>query len=233
MTSAIQMFDSHASMYDERWAKLAPMRSTLDFLSKIVLQDLPAEASVLCVGAGTGAELLKLALAFPSWKLTAVEPSAAMLEVCRRKAEAAGIAARCRFHTGFLDTLPEGPGFDAATSILVSQFLPDVDQRRGFFREIARRLLPGGTLITADLAYPPDPAARESLRGAWTGSLTFTGLTAEAAKASTSRWGTDVAVLEPAAIESILTSSGFEHPTLFSQSLFIHAWFARAPSTGR
>ena len=43
-----------------------------------------------------------------------------MLDVCR-KAEACGVASRCVFHAGYLDSLPSGQAFDAATALLVSQ----------------------------------------------------------------------------------------------------------------
>ena len=95
---------------------------------------------MLCVGAGTGAELSYLAERFPGWRFTAVEPSAPMLEVCRRRAEAQGIEGRCIFHEGYLESLPPSEPFDAATSLLVSQFILDPEERSGFFRAIAGRL---------------------------------------------------------------------------------------------
>ena len=75
--------------------------------------------------AGTGQELVYLAEKFPRWRFAAVEPSAPMLAVCRRKAEERGVAPRCVFHEGYLDSLPPSAPFDAATSLLVSQFILD------------------------------------------------------------------------------------------------------------
>src|SRR4051794_1322180 len=77
--------------------------------------------------AGTGHELICLADRFPGWRFVAVEPSASMLDVCRRKAEERGIAARCELHEGYLESLPPGEAFDAAISLslLVSQFIHD------------------------------------------------------------------------------------------------------------
>ncbi|WP_141733895.1 class I SAM-dependent methyltransferase [Oligoflexus tunisiensis] len=219
-----------ADSYDERWVKLAPMIDGLHFLSRIVLSDLPADGSVLCVGAGTGSELIALAQAFPACSFTAVDPSGAMLDVCRKKAERAGVLSRCQFHEGYLNTLAADKRFDAATSILVSQFLPKEEERRSFFREILRRLNPGSSLISADLASPVEPSVYGNLMEFWVRALMYSGFPRETAVASTSRWGHEVAVSKPKEIEAIMASSGFEYPTLFYQALFIHAWHAKVPS---
>ena len=124
--SPVAFDQAHAAAYDQRFAKLAPLRDALHMLLGAVLADLPDDAGILCVGAGTGQELLYLAHRFPRWRFTVVEPSSPMLEVCRRKANESGMAARCRFHEGYLETLPPTAAFDAATSLLVSQFILEI-----------------------------------------------------------------------------------------------------------
>src|SRR3989337_2017029 len=112
-------FDQQAAGYDKQWAKMAPIRDGLHFLLESVFADLPVDARILCVGAGTGAELAHLAQQFTRWNFTAVEPSGAMLDICRRRADDGGFASRCYFHEGYLDSLPIEGVHDAATCLLV------------------------------------------------------------------------------------------------------------------
>lgn len=131
-----------AAVYDTQFAKLVPMRDALHLLTRILLADFPADARILCVGAGTGLELIYLAEAFPQWQFTAVEPATAMLNICRQRTEACGIASRCTFHEGCLDSLPKSDAFDAATCLLVSQFIMQIEERRNFFQANRRSTSP-------------------------------------------------------------------------------------------
>ncbi len=140
--SAIVFDQKTASAYDNRWAKLAPIRDSLDLLIRAILSELPADARILCVGVGTGAELINLAQAFPLWRFTAVEPAIAMLDVCRQRVEECGITARCTFHEGYLDSLPKSDPFEAATCLVVSHFIMEKEERRNFFNQIASSLPP-------------------------------------------------------------------------------------------
>src|SRR5690606_28899593 len=131
-----------------------------------------------CVGAGTGEEIAYLAKRFPEWRFCAVEPSAAMLDVCRAKAENEGFAARCQWHEGYLDALPVQAGFDAATCFLVSQFILEQDARIAFFRGIAARLRPGGLLASADLSADTASPAYDALLSVWLNMLRAAGIPA-------------------------------------------------------
>lgn len=222
-------FDAqHAATYDDRWVPLAPLRDSLHLQVAMVFRVLPAAARVLCVGAGTGAEVLALGRLYPGWHFTVVEPSAPMLEVCRRKTAEAGIAERCSFHTGYMNTLPAIASFDAATSLLVSHFLTQRSQRIAFFREITTRLRSGGLLVTADLTTAP-PGRHEPLFAVWQRLLRHAGATTEQVDALVDAYGRDVALLPESELESVLADAGFVDPVRFSQSLLIHAWFARRP----
>jgi len=222
--------EDHAANYDQQFAKLAPLKDALHLCARAVLADAPEDARVLCVGAGTGAELLYFAEAFPGWSFTLVEPSAPMLKRCRVRAEEAGITQRSTYHEGYLDSLPPAEPFDVATSILVSQFILDMEARRAYFREIARRLCPGGHLVTADLAT--DRPSGETGPGGplfdhWMALMAYNGADAEAIARYRDAVTNHVAILPALDAASLLESAGFESAAQVCQTLLIHTWHAR------
>ena len=219
-----------AANYDGRFRKLAPMQDALHLLTSAVLAELPEEARILCVGAGTGAEIMALAERFPGWHFTAVEPAGAMLDVFRGKAAEAGIAERCSFHEGYLESLPETEPFHAATSFLVSQFLLTAQARRGFFEGISNRLLPGGCLVSTDLSSDRASGDYQELFSAWVRLQAATGIPLENLEKLREVYGRDVAVSTPHYVEAIISSAGFGKPVQFYQSLLIRGWFARRAS---
>jgi tRNA (cmo5U34)-methyltransferase len=222
------VFDrERAASYDERFAKLAPLRDALHLLIRTILAELPADARILCVGVGTGSELIYLAQAFPQWQFTAVEPAAPMLDICRHRAAECGITSRCTFHEGYLDSLPVTDAFDAATCLLVSHFLMQPEERRNFFSQIAARLRPDGYLVSADIVSDISTPAYSSLLEVWLRLLRYSEVPAEEVEKFRDAYGRDVAVLPPHEVESIIAQSGFGQPVLFFQTLLIHAWHTK------
>src|SRR5690606_2156644 len=126
------LFDQQAAGYDTQWARMAPIRQSLHFLLETVCADLPDDARLPCVGAGTGAEIAHLARRLPRWRLLAPDPAPASIAACRARAGRDGFADRCEFHAGVAETLPDTAAFDGATCFLVSQFLLDTAARTDF-----------------------------------------------------------------------------------------------------
>jgi tRNA (cmo5U34)-methyltransferase len=225
------VFDHQAPSYDKQWARMAPIRDGLYFLLKSIFTDLPADARILCVGVGTGAELAYLALTFPRWRFTAVDPSGAMLDVCRQRAETEGYASRCDFHEGYLDSLPIVDKHDGATCFLVSQFILVREARSEFFRAIANRLQPGGVLASSDLASDVGSNAYDVLLRAWLNVMTPAGIQPEGLERTRAAYAKDVAILPPKLVAAIIESAGFEPPVQFFQAGLMHAWFSRRTSS--
>lgn len=224
------VFDQQAAGYDKQWVKMAPIYNGLYFLLESVVAGLPTDARILCAGVGTGKELLHLANKFHGWHFTAVEPSSAMLDICRREAEKAGIASRCYFHEGYLDSLPAGEMHNAATCFLVSQFILEKKARSEFFKQIAERLKPGGLLVNADLSAEIAAESYDALLRVWQSAMAPSDASVEGLSRMKATYAKDVAVLSPASVASIISSGGFESPVQFFQAGLIHAWFAKRTS---
>ncbi len=224
------IFDQQAAGYDERWAKTAPIRVGLHFLLEAVFAELPTDARVLCVGSGTGEEIEYLAQRYPGWSFVAVEPSVAMQDLSRRRANSAGYASRCAFHAGYLDSLPAQAPFDAATCFLVSQFILDRSSRIAFFAGIASRLRAGGVLASSDLASDTSAPAYSALLTAWMNMMKRSGVPTANIEQMRAAYAKDVAVCSPTEIEGLIAAGGFENCTQFYQAGLIHAWFSRRQS---
>lgn len=216
--------EEHAEIYDEQFAGMAAIRDSLHLLARTSLAHLPADARLLVVGAGTGSEVLALAAQFPLWTFHLVDPAPAMLKVARRRLAAASILDRCRFHDGYIETLEDAGPFHGATSFLVSQFITDAGARRDYFREIAARLLPGGTLVTADLAADRDDPAFDPLMLIWQTALHGTDFPKERVQTYKEAFGRDFAVHGPAQVERMMADAGFAPPVQALQALLIRAW---------
>jgi len=218
--------ENNADSYDANRSKLAAIIDSLHLCLRSILSSLPDDANILCVGAGTGAELINLANAFPGWKFSVVEPSPQMLSHCRQQAEKNRILSRCTFHGGYLDSFSSNDLHDAATSILVSHFIIDETERINFFTKIASFIKPNGYLVNADLSANTSDEKYNDLIDVWVNLHNYAGI-----PANIESFERKVAVVSQEKIESILSSSGFEKPVLFFQAIFIKAWYSRVNKT--
>ncbi|HYF34775.1 MAG TPA: class I SAM-dependent methyltransferase, partial [Prosthecobacter sp.] len=101
----VSMFNiESASKYDAQAMRFS-WRPTFNEFALHILEPLPADATILCVGVGTGLELVPLAQAKVGWRFLALDPSNAMLDVCRQRARDAGVDDRCDFFNGYLEDL--------------------------------------------------------------------------------------------------------------------------------
>jgi tRNA (cmo5U34)-methyltransferase len=215
-----------AASYDERNRRLAPLAECLHFLVRLVLAELPERARILCVGCGTGAEILALAAARPGWTFTGVEPSGAMLEICRERLAAARILDRCTLIHGHAQDVPAAPRFDAALSLLVAHFL-DVAARRELLRHMVDRLESGGRLVTAeisgDLAAPELP----HMLADWARVQELMGATPESLADLPRQLREVLTVLTHDGTEQLLRECGVREPVRFFQAFLVAGWHGR------
>ena len=217
-----------AASYDDDIRAAIPGYEPLHETAAALLHNaLPDQARLLLVGAGTGEEILRLAPGHPGWRLTAVDPAAAMLDVARKKVDAADLSDRVELRVGGVDDVPATGPYDAATLILVQHFLPDDGAKLALLRAIADRLEPGGLLFLAnmhgDLASPP----AQRLFQAWKQRQIGRGLSATDAEAMFAGLPQVVHFVTAARIEELLREAGFVDVEPVFQAFVIGGWLAR------
>lgn len=221
------LFDQQAPNFDKQWEKMSQIHEGLYFLMESLLLELPQEARVLCVGAGTGREVKVLAKHNPAWEFTVVEPSAEMIAQCHDSLAVDELTSRCEFHEGFLDTLPPGHPHDAATCFNVSHFLLERVQRVELFADIAQRLKRAGLMISSDLCFDTQAPNYQTMLPFWFSVMSGADISPENIERMKSSYDKDVAIASPHEILSIITEAGFQDATPFYQAGLIQAFFAR------
>jgi tRNA (cmo5U34)-methyltransferase len=220
-------FNKDASQaYDEKNRRLAPIADGMHFMIRLVLQGLPARSRILCVGVGTGAEILSLAQAFPEWTFLGLDPSAEMLEVCTERLRRAGVLDRCELSCGYVHDAPAGESFDAALSILVGHFVKR-EERLGFYRNMVSRLRRGGFLVDTELSYDLGSPEFPSMLKSWEQVQTLMGAAADSLASLPMQLREMLTVLPPAEVESLLRQSGIALPVKFFQAFMIAGWYGK------
>lgn len=122
-------------------------------IAEILARDGGPVREVLDIAAGHGMFGVTVAKRFPEARVTAVD-WAAVLEVARENAVAAGVADRLRMRPGSAFDVDLGSGHDV---VLVTNFYHhfDLDTCRTLARRFHDSLAPGGRMVT--LEFVPDP----------------------------------------------------------------------------
>jgi len=142
-----------AENYDE---VLTRFRGDITPASDALLDRLRVGAAHTLVDLGCGTGTFALRAARKAAQVRAVDVSAAMLKVARRKAEAAG-ATNISFHeAGFLTYEHDAPRADYVISCAALHHLPDFWKLIAL-RRVAAMLGPGGVFYLMDTVYSFDP----------------------------------------------------------------------------
>lgn len=195
-----------ADAYDRRNSARAPISDNLHFLLRLVLANLPADARVLCVGVGTGAEILSLAKVYPGWSFIGVDPSNEMLAVGRHRLEQAGVLHRCELLPGYVQDVPLD-GVDAAVSLLVAHLIKR-EHRRAFYTAIHDRLKPGGRFASAEISADMDAPAFPEMLEDWKRIQALMGATPESLAKLGGMMRDTLGVVSPAETEALWETAG-------------------------
>jgi len=234
MAEGKQQFDvtahfsaKRANAYEEKIRRIVPGYEVMHDLSLNLLRNyLPHQAKILVAGAGTGQEVISYAQANPAWQITGVDPTEKMLSVAEERVEALGLQARIHLKLGKVQDLPSGPGFAAATSILVMQFIPDDGAKRDYLTEISSRLQAGGKFIIIDLVGDKTSPEFAMLLSTWKARQLHREEDKEEVEKDFEHIRRDLQFITENRMNDLLTGAGFHEIHKFFQSYLFSGWVA-------
>jgi len=154
----VSVYDAIAELYDP-WS-----RSVTEDVGFYVAEARKAGPRVVELGVGTGRIAVPVASA--GVPVIGIDSSAGMLEVCRRRAEAAGVARLVDLRQGDLRDPPVTERVRLVTSPFRALLHAETDQdRRAALAAAFRLLVPGGRFVFDVFAPSPDDV--EETNGRW------------------------------------------------------------------
>jgi tRNA (cmo5U34)-methyltransferase len=175
----------------------------------------PNGAEVLVAGCGTGAELVEAVAQRPDWRLSAIDPSQAMLSAAQQRL--GPLAEGLNWLESTVEDLQGEACFDGALSVLVLQSLPDDGSKLAFLSALARCLRPGGQLVLVDLMRPALPLLEDQMAEAWLGFQRASQLRAPLALLEPLTHGAHPVGL--ARLTALVNAAGFGDPARVFQAL--------------
>lgn len=203
--------------YDLIVQQLIPGYASLARLAVALLAASPlasaAQAPVLVAGCGTGAELVEARAQRPDWQLTAIDPSAEMLQAAQARVGPEGI----QWHQTTVEQLGEDGRFAGALSVLVLQSLPDDGSKLAFLTALARSLRPGGQLVLVDLMAPERSPLQAQVEAALLGFQRASGLAASSEALTPLTQG--LHPIGESRLSALVEAAGFSDPARVFQAL--------------
>jgi tRNA (cmo5U34)-methyltransferase len=210
-----------SSTYDELIKKVIPGHDTLHELAKFLLEDLLKDTSkILVAGCGTGQEIINLSKNNPNWKFVGFDPSEKMLSMAIDSLKANNCEKRVHLIEGFINDVKE-INFDAATAILVLQFLPSNEDIQKFLDGISSKLKPGSPIILVYLEGSFETRDYSVLNSAWKYQQYRTRNDSQAVNDEFNQREKGTTLVSQEQIEACLETAGFSAPLRFFQAYLL------------
>jgi len=199
--------DVDAEGYDEQIRRFIPHYNEMIAAGVEVLGALvPAGASVLDLGGGTGALSAALLDGLPQIRVRLLDVDPEMLGEARRRL--ARFGERVSFHeASFFDPLPEA---DAVVASLALHHVHDLGRKTELYRAIREALPAGGVLLNLDAAMPEDPVLSGLVFDRWAAHMGEHGIGDAEARQHFAAWADEDRYFPLDAELGALRSAGFE-----------------------
>lgn len=212
--------------YAEGPVRQVPGFHALQQMTALLLAErVPADGTVLVLGAGGGLELKAFAQAQPQWRFCGVDPSAEMLDLAGQTL--GPLASRVALHHGYIDGAPPGP-FDGATCLLTLHFIPEAERRRTV-AEVFRRLKPGAPFVVAHHSFPQEDGEKERWLARYVAYASASGAPPVNAANAIAAMSERLPLLSPEQDEAILREAGFAGVSLFYAAFTFRGWVGYRP----
>lgn len=219
--------DMGGDQYDKGNRAFVPINSNLHFLNSLILKDLSKDARILCVGVGTGSEIIELAKTYKGWSFVGIEPAKSMLKKCEQKLLAESLNIRCELFHGFLADYVPDQKFDAVLCLFVMHFVKDMGERAQMYADMSSSLKENGTLIVTEISADFNSLDYKFQLENWQALHALAGATDEKLKLMPEVVEKQLAVIAPNETEGLIETSGFLKAIPFFQSFLIRGWYAK------
>lgn len=207
--------------YDEKIMEAMPGYQISHAFTRYLLEDiLPGTSKILVSGCGTGKELVDYSINNLQWQFLGFDPSEKMLSMAREKVHANDCAERVHLLKGMIDDVFE-TDFDAATSILVLQFLPSDEEIQRFLNNISAKLKPGAPLILVYMEGDKESNEYRILNSAWKAQQLSTRRDGLSVIEEFKQRDKDIRFISQGQIELSLNKAGFSKPLKFFQAYLL------------
>lgn len=211
--------------YTDGPPRFVPGMADLHRMTSLLLAErVPADGTLLVLGAGGGLELKALADRQKAWTFEGVDPAAPMLHLAKQTL--GPDAERVRLVEGYIEDASEGP-FDGATCLLTLHFL-DRDERCRTLKEIRRRLKPGAPFVMAHSSFPQDEPDRSLWLDRYAAFAVSSGVDPDQAAKGKDTVRATLTLLSPDDEEALLSEAGFRDVGLFYAGFTWRGWVAYA-----
>lgn len=193
--------------------------------AQLLAEGVRDNGEVLVLGAGGGLELAVFAQHAPTWRFTAVDPSAEMLRAAQARL---GPREACvRWVTGLIDEAPAGP-FDGASCLLTLHFVPDDGAKLETLQAIRARLHPGAPFVVVDQCLDAAAPDFDLWLDRYARFALDSGAEPQLVTEAAGRIRRELNSVSPAREEALLAEAGFSEIALFFAGLSWRGWTARA-----
>jgi len=217
----------YSSIYDNKIRKVIPGYQAMHEMAQFLLADnLPSSASILVAGVGTGQEAISYATNHAEWHIIGFDPTEAMLSIASTRVRDLVLSDRISLVQGFIDDVDVNQRFDAATSILVMQFLPDNGEKQAYLKEISKRLSVGAKFILVDLEGDQCSDNFNLLMSAWKAHQYGTREDTEQVKVDFEHINRDLHFVPSMRIEALLNNAGFTEVQKFYKAYLFGGYIA-------